>query len=223
MKRQTITFVLIYMLLIVAHWPVGAQEKIPEAAIRLRIIAHSDHPLDQFIKGEIQKAVIQTLDEAIVQKKASVGLLNDESVAMETTLIEEAIETHLKVLQSVIDRELARLQAGYHAKVTFDTIDFPAKTFGPHFYPAGPQKTLLIVLGEGSGHNLWCVLLPQFCLPKESIKRVEQNTFSSTMSDDHAASIQTEPVFNKTSTDDHPPSGIVFRFWIWDWIRSFLS
>ncbi|MDY0323803.1 MAG: stage II sporulation protein R [Candidatus Carbobacillus sp.] len=223
MKRQTMIFVLIYMLLIVAHWPVWAQEKIPEAAIRLRIIAHSDHPLDQFIKGEIQKAVIQMLDEAIVQKKALVGLMNDESAEMETALIEEVIETHLKVLQSVIDRELARLQAGYHAKVTFDTIDFPAKTFGPHFYPAGPQKTLLIVLGEGSGHNLWCVLLPQFCLPKESIKRVEQNTSFPTTSYGQATSIQTEPVFNKTSTEDHQPSGIVFRFWIWDWLRSLWS
>ena len=220
MKQYTHALVLFYLLLIIPHWPVLSQHKIPEDAIRLRIIAHSDHPLDQFIKQQVQIAVLNTLEGALA---ADEGAPYRKTVPTDTGVIEQTIRDHLSALRSAVDQELTRLGAAYGAELTFSTVDFPAKTYGPHVYPAGPQKTLLIVLGEGSGHNLWCVLLPQFCLPKESIKssghRASYTTDQRTWDD--ATQPLTEPALSSVKNDEKP--GVTFRFWLWDWIRSLWS
>lgn len=45
---------------------------------------------------------------------------------------------------------------------------FPTRTYGNLTFPPGHYDTLLITLGEGNGHNWWCVLYPSLCFLDET-------------------------------------------------------
>ena len=40
---------------------------------------------------------------------------------------------------------------------------FPVKNYGSYTFPAGDYEALRIVIGEGNGHNWWCVMYPNMC------------------------------------------------------------
>lgn len=43
------------------------------------------------------------------------------------------------------------------------THRFPGKTYGDYTFPEGNYEALEITLGDGAGHNWWCVLYPNMC------------------------------------------------------------
>ena len=45
-------------------------------------------------------------------------------------------------------------------KMYFDTREYEGFTM-----PAGEYNAVRFTVGEGKGHNWWCVLFPQMCLP----------------------------------------------------------
>ena len=78
-----------------------------------------------------------------------------------------------------------RLRAERAAKAfstaVLDKFDFPQKSYEDVTFPAGNYDALRIVIGEGKGHNWWCVLYPQLCftvsengeLPSQSQKKLK--------------------------------------------------
>ena len=45
---------------------------------------------------------------------------------------------------------------------------FPDRIYGELFVPAGDYRALRVTLGEGEGHNWWCVLYPSLCVLDET-------------------------------------------------------
>ena len=41
--------------------------------------------------------------------------------------------------------------------------EYPRRVYGDAVMPAGEYTSLRIVIGEGEGHNWWCVLFPTLC------------------------------------------------------------
>ena len=41
---------------------------------------------------------------------------------------------------------------------------YPLRRYGGFALPAGRYESLRVVLGEGAGHNWWCVIFPTLCL-----------------------------------------------------------
>ena len=57
---------------------------------------------------------------------------------------------------------------------------FPTKAYADFSLPAGYYPALKITLGEGAGHNWWCVVYPPLCLGSVSESVAERaETFSS--------------------------------------------
>ena len=43
---------------------------------------------------------------------------------------------------------------------------FPTRTYGDSItLPAGRYEAVNVIIGEGKGHNWWCVMFPPMCLP----------------------------------------------------------
>ncbi len=40
---------------------------------------------------------------------------------------------------------------------------YPRRSYGTVTLPAGSYTSLRVIIGEGSGHNWWCVLFPRMC------------------------------------------------------------
>ena len=52
---------------------------------------------------------------------------------------------------------------------------FPKKEYDNVIYEEGEYESLVITLGEGIGHNFWCVLFPPLCF--EDTKKQEYKSF----------------------------------------------
>lgn len=53
---------------------------------------------------------------------------------------------------------------GRPVTVTLSREFYPTRDYGSFSLPAGSYESLRVVLGEGEGHNWWCVVFPPLCL-----------------------------------------------------------
>ena len=129
----------------------SAHAAIPEDAIRIRIIAHSDGDFDQKVKQAVRDAV----SKAIVSW-GDMPASRDEA--------ERFIRGHLKQVQKIVNAKLEALGAEYDGVAELGDVPFPEKEFEGRSYAAGDYEALRITLGDGEGANWWCVLFPPMCL-----------------------------------------------------------
>ncbi|NMA54320.1 MAG: stage II sporulation protein R [Firmicutes bacterium] len=118
--------------------------------IRLHILAHSNHPRDQALKLEVRDAVIK-------ETAALFAACTTEQEA------EQALLEHLGLVEAVVNRVLIQAGVSYRGQVEVGTYPFSRRTYGDMTLPAGCYRALRIVLGDGQGHNWWCVLFPPLC------------------------------------------------------------
>ena len=128
----------------------SVQLEIPEEAIRLRILANSDAPRDQWLKRQVRDAVLREM----------------ENWAHQPQNIGEArrlIKSRLSRFQAIADETVRRNGFDYPVRVDYGKVPFPTKLYGNRVYPAGEYEALRIVIGRGEGDNWWCVLFPPLC------------------------------------------------------------
>jgi stage II sporulation protein R len=123
-----------------------------ELPFRLHIIANSNSAQDQAVKLMVRDAVVEYLTP----------LLTD---VQERTQAEAVITENLPQLEALATA--ITTDYGYAAAGEIGTFDFPAKRYGQIVLPAGEYQALRLVLGEGEGHNWWCVLFPPLCFVDE--------------------------------------------------------
>ena len=126
------------------------QQEIAEKIIRFHVIANSDSKEDQNLKLQVRDAVGGEMQQ----------LLSGIENRMEC---EAVLRQNREQITETAERVIA--QAGYDYKVeTFlKEVDFPVKSYGNYTFPAGAYEALEIVIGEGAGHNWWCVMYPNMC------------------------------------------------------------
>ena len=124
---------------------------IPNEAIRLRIIAHSNDEEDQRIKRTVKDEVESEL----------IDILKD------TTNIEDAreiIKTDLVNIDTKVSNVLNTNNYDKGYKINYGYNYFPIKEYKGIKYEEGMYESLVITIGEGKGDNWWCVMFPPFCL-----------------------------------------------------------
>lgn len=125
---------------------------LPENVVRLHVIANSDTEEDQAVKLMVRDAVLEEAakwyDGAQTMEEASSLLC-----------------THLESLAQTARETLAQQGMEYSANVQMTEMYFSTRNYGTFRLPAGRYRTLRVTLGEGKGHNWWCVVFPTLCLP----------------------------------------------------------
>ena len=71
--------------------------------------------------------------------------------------------------------------------VTLSEEFYPTREYDGFSLPAGNYTSLRVVLGEGEGHNWWCVVYPPLCVSAAEASRAAMETL-----DDGTAKIITE-------------------------------
>lgn len=122
-----------------------------ENIIRLHILANSDSEYDQAIKLAVRDAII---DECASFCKY--GECDTEMLA--------------KYMTNVANDALYAKGADYNAYAVLGKERYQTREYDGISFPAGEYMSLRIVLGEGEGHNWWCVLFPPLCLSAASAK-----------------------------------------------------
>ena len=131
---------------------VGQQRAaLEDSVLRLHIVADSDDPQDQAVKLAVRDALVSEYGQTLSQAE-SLG---------------EAEELAGRLLPQMLDtaRQTAAAQ-GCTLPITGEVgeLSFPAVSYEGYTLPAGEYQAVRIQLGEGEGHNWFCVLYPAVCL-----------------------------------------------------------
>ena len=128
-------------------WANARQRSIASGLVRLHVIAASDEAEEQALKLRVRDAVLAWLRPRL----AEAGSAGEAAALLRRELpgIREAA---------------ARAGEGRAVTVTLGEEAYPLRRYGGFTLPAGRYQSLRVVLGEGEGHNWWCVIFPTLCL-----------------------------------------------------------
>lgn len=130
----------------------GPAEQLPENILRLHVVANSDSGEDQALKLRVRDAV---LSEA-ARSCQGAGSLYEANAA---------VCTHLEGITAAAEETIRANGCTYAVTATVTDEFFHTRRYEGFILPAGRYRTLRVVIGEGKGHNWWCVVFPALCLP----------------------------------------------------------
>lgn len=131
-------------------------EAIRENTVRLHIVANSDSPEDQALKLQVRDAVLARSDELF-------GDLEGKEEALDT------IREKLPAIEEAAEAALRENGCQEPVRAGVTNLYFDIKRYGDRaILPAGEYDALQLVIGEGQGHNWWCVMFPPLCVPTAS-------------------------------------------------------
>lgn len=127
-------------------------EELKENVLRLHIIANSDSEEDQRIKLEVR-------DRIAAQSEDIFGGCESRE-----EILRRGWES-LDIMEETAQEVLTEGGFGYGAEASIEQTYFDTRYYGEITMPQGDYTALKITLGEGKGHNWWCVMYPPLCLP----------------------------------------------------------
>lgn len=131
------------------------QKALEESLIRLHVVANSDSDRDQQQKLQVRDAILASIQGAMCQ-------LSDRNAA------QDYLQENLPKLQAIANKTLEKLGSPHRAAVSLCEEAFDTRYYDTFTLPAGIYESLRITIGEGEGHNWWCVAFPTLCLPAVS-------------------------------------------------------
>ena len=134
---------------------------IPNESIRFRVIANSDSTLDQDLKLSVKNDVEKELYNIIGDSK------NIEEVRYRISNNIDKVDNILKKYNISYD-------------ISYGNNYFPEKEYKGVKYKEGEYESVVITIGNGLGHNWWCVLFPPLCLldEKDNLDSIEYEFYA---------------------------------------------
>ncbi|MEA4894057.1 MAG: stage II sporulation protein R [Oscillospiraceae bacterium] len=127
------------------------QNRLSSELIRLHVIANSDSTDDQSAKLKVRDSVLEVLTPML-------------EGAGSTGEAESIIESALPELCAESEESLRNSGKYYSARAEICREVYPTRSYEGFALPAGDYVSLKIILGEGQGHNWWCVVFPPLCM-----------------------------------------------------------
>ena len=135
----------------------GACQDIGDKVFRLHILANSDTSEDQQLKLKVRDEITRYTD----------SLFADCRTKQES--MEKAKQNLPRIIQQA--ENVIRSQGfDYSVDAYVTNMSFDTRAYDEFTLPAGNYDALRIVIGEGKGHNWWCVLYPAVCVPSAEKK-----------------------------------------------------
>jgi stage II sporulation protein R len=148
---ETALLLAVCITVLIGIWAQGQQQELSSKLIRLHVIASSDSEEDQELKLAVRDRVLEVLAPSL-EGTQDVG----EAA--------EIISGKLDLIENAAAETVRENGREYDVSVELGTEDYPTKQYEGFALPAGEYTSLRVVLGEGEGHNWWCVVFPPLCL-----------------------------------------------------------
>ncbi|MGN1141610.1 MAG: stage II sporulation protein R [Oliverpabstia sp.] len=129
-----------------SHKEQEIQEKIAGEILRFRVVANSDSVSDQETKQKVKNAL-----------QSELGKILENTGSLEVT------KEQILGQMDRIDQTAKTAAGTKQIKVSLTEDWFPQRIYGKYTFPEGEYETLRVEIGEGKGHNWWCVLYPGLC------------------------------------------------------------
>ena len=149
---RRIVFCLVIAAVVWAGMLLADRQTLKDSLIRFHVVAASDSEEDQSVKLKVRDAVLESLQRELEN-------LSDLEQA------KAYLQENLPKIENVANRVLEEAGFSDRATVSLCLEEFGTRVYDTFTLPAGIYESLRIVIGEGQGHNWWCVVFPGFCLP----------------------------------------------------------
>ena len=143
-------------------WAQARQDGISGSLVRLHVLAVSDEENEQRIKLGVRDAVLEYISPYLENARSSEDA-------------KRIISSNLGGIRSAAE---AAAQ-GRRVTVTLSEEYYPTREYEGFALPAGRYDSLRVILGDGEGHNWWCVVFPPLC-----VSAAQQEKALEAMSDD---------------------------------------
>lgn len=128
------------------------EKNLEKDIVRLHIIAASDSDYDQRLKLKVRDAVLSSSGELFGKYSSS-----EEA--------KERIAACLDSIKETAEKTLRENGCGDSVSCEITQMRFDRREYEDFAVPAGNYTALRITIGEGEGHNWWCVMYPPLCVP----------------------------------------------------------
>ena len=136
-------------------------EDVKDVVIRFHVLANSDSDEDQSlmlkVRDEILNYLKPYLENLELREEAKKVILDKEDAIKDIAL---------KVIK----------ENGYNYGVNTELAreNFPEKSYGNITLPQGNYEAIRVIIGDGNGHNWWCVMFPALCFIDVTKGQVEE-------------------------------------------------
>ena len=129
---------------------ISTAEEISDKVLRLHILADSDSTEDQDMKLKLKNYFLENTS----------NLFCGETVEENIKIARDNRE----YIENICNEFLAENNYEKKAMVTVTNEFFSTRVYDDFTLPAGNYNTVKIEIGEGEGHNWWCIVFPSVCL-----------------------------------------------------------
>lgn len=148
-----------------ALWAEATQVRLASQVIRLHVLANSDSEKDQALKLEVRDRVLETTS----------ALLAGETEPQAAAVL---LDQHLDDIAQTAAQEISAQGHDDRVEVRLEQTWFPTRQYQGISLPAGNYLALRVLIGAAEGHNWWCVVFPNLCLPAVSERALEASTLT---------------------------------------------
>ena len=148
-----------------ALWAEATQVRLASQVVRLHILANSDSEEDQALKLEVRDRVLETTS----------ALLAGETEPQAAAVL---LDQHLDDIAQTAAQEISAQGLDDRVEVRLAQTWFPTRQYQGISLPAGNYLALRVLIGAAEGHNWWCVVFPNLCLPAVSERALEASTLT---------------------------------------------
>ena len=148
-----------------ALWAEATQVRLASQVIRLHVLANSDSEEDQALKLEVRDRVLETTS----------ALLTGETEPQAAAVL---LDQHLDDIAQTAAQEISAQGHDDQVEVRLEQTWFPTRQYQGISLPAGNYLALRVLIGAAEGHNWWCVVFPNLCLPAVSERALEASTLT---------------------------------------------
>lgn len=148
-----------------ALWAEATQVRLASQVIRLHVLANSDSEEDQALKLEVRDRVLETTS----------ALLAGETEPQAAAVL---LDQHLDDIAQSAAQEISAQGHDDRVEVRLEQTWFPTRQYQGISLPAGNYLALRVLIGAAEGHNWWCVVFPNLCLPAVSERALEASTLT---------------------------------------------
>lgn len=124
------------------------QARLSSKLIRLHVVAQSDSAHDQAIKLRVRNAVLARAEQLMEGAEDA----------------HAALKAGLPEIAQAAEETLLELGETRTVRVRLGKERFPTREYETFALPAGVYESLRVTIGDGKGHNWWCVVFPSICL-----------------------------------------------------------
>ena len=125
--------------------------EISKETFRLHILANSDSENDQALKIKVRDRVLEYTED----------LFNDAKSKIDA---EKVIAENIQDINNVAYAEILNNGYNYPVKTEITNMYFTTRYYNNYTLPSGMYDALRITIGNGKGHNWWCVMYPTICV-----------------------------------------------------------